>query len=142
MIQISNSIEIARPVAQVFLYVAEVQNNPQWMPVQSVKRISEGPISRGTKFKQQFLLMGNQYELEGLITEFQPHEKIAFVYDSPVFVWRGSYLFQPAPLGARMSAKGVVTLTGPLKMMETMFAPKIRKLINDTAPNLKTILEQ
>ena len=50
-------------------------------------------------------------------------------------------MFEPTANGTRLSAKGNVTLAGPLKLMETMFAPKIRKLIHDTAPNLKRILE-
>lgn len=141
MIQISNSIEIARPHPQVFEFVADVNNNPKWMPVQGVQKISDGAVGVGTKFKQQFFLMGANYELIGVLTEFDPHQKIAFSYDSPVFVWRGDYLFEPIETGTRMFAKGNVTLTGPMKMMETMFAPKIRKLINDTAPNLKKILE-
>lgn len=142
MIQISNSIEIARPHPQVFEFVADVNNNPKWMPVQTVQKLSEGAAGVGTKFKQQFFLMGATYELVGLLTEFDPHQKIAFAYDSPVFIWRGNYLFEPTVNGnTRLSAKGNVTLLGSLKMMETMFAPKIRKLINDTAPNLKKILE-
>ncbi len=141
MIPISNSIEIACAVVQVFEFVAEPDNNPRWMPVQSVQKISAGAVGKGTKFKQQFFLMGAYYELTGVLTEFEPHQKIAFAYDSPVFVWKGGYWFEPTPKGTRMSAKGNVTLTGPMLMMETMFAPKIRKLINDTAPNLKKILE-
>ncbi len=141
MIQISNSIEIACPQIQVFEFVADVHNNPKWMPVQGVQKISEGAVGVGTNFKQEFFLMGARYELLGVLTEFEPHQKIAFSYDSPVFVWKGGYSFEPTANGTRMSAIGNVTLTGPMKMMETMFAPKIRKLINDTAPNLKKILE-
>ena len=141
MIQISNSIEIACPHPQVFEFVADVHNNPKWMPVQGVQKLSDGAVGIGTKFKQQFFLMGANYELIGVLTEFDPHQKIAFAYDSPVFIWKGGYWFEPTANGTRLSAKGSITLTGSLKMMETMFAPKIRKLINDTAPNLKKILE-
>ncbi|TAH50997.1 MAG: hypothetical protein EYC68_12245 [Chloroflexota bacterium] len=141
MIQISNHIDIARPVAQVFQFVANVENNPQWMPVQSTQKISDGPVGTGTKFKQQFVLMGAKYEMDGVITAFEPNQKISYQYNAPVFTWRGDMLFEPTPNGTRLSAKGIISLSGPMKMMETVFAPKIRKLINDTAPNLKKILE-
>jgi carbon monoxide dehydrogenase subunit G len=141
VIQISNSIEIARPVLQVFNYVANVENNPNWMPVQSVQRISQGATAKGTHFKQQFHLLGANYEMDCVITAFEANKKISFEYDAPVFKWRGDYLFVETPKGTRLSAKGNITLGGPLKMAETMFAPKIRKLINDTAPKLKQILE-
>lgn len=141
MIQISNSIEIMRPVEQVFIYVAELENNPRWMPVQSVQRLSDGALKKGFRYKQQFRLMGAEYEMDCVVTAFELHKKIAFEYDAPVFVWRGHYLFDDLPNGTRLSAKGNITLGGPLKIGEPMFAPKIRKLINDTAPKLKQILE-
>src|SRR5258708_1521591 len=120
MIQISNSIEIVRPPEQVFAFVADVTNNPQWMPVRGVQKLSNGMAGVGMKFKQQFFFMGANYELLGVLTAFDPHQKIAFVYDSPVFNWRGDYLFEPTVGGTLMSAKGNVTLLGPMKMMETM----------------------
>ncbi|MBI4670193.1 MAG: SRPBCC family protein [Chloroflexi bacterium] len=141
MIQISNNIEIVRPVLQVFTYVATVENNPHWMPVQSVQRLSAGALKPGFRYKQQFRLLGAEYEMDCVVTAFEPHKKISFEYDAPVFRWRGHYLFDDTPKGTRLSAKGDITLGGPLKMAETMFAPKIRKLINDTAPKLKQILE-
>ncbi|MCC7161397.1 MAG: SRPBCC family protein [Anaerolineae bacterium] len=141
MIQISNSIEIVLPVTQVFEFVADVENNPRWMPVQSVQRLGNGPMGVGTQFKQQFVLMDTRYNLDGVITGFEPHKQISFSYVAPIFTWRGAYIFEITPAGTRMSARGNVNLTGLLKMMEINFAPKIRRLINDTSPKLKMILE-
>lgn len=141
MIQISNNIEIMRPVPHVFEFIVDVNNNPKWMPVQGVQIVSPGAVTSGFRFKQQFFLMGANYDLDGIFTGIEPDKKIAFTFDSPVFVWHGAYVFEPTASGTRMAAQGSVLLTGPIKMMETMFAPKIRKLINDTAPNLKKILE-
>lgn len=141
MIQISNSIEIILPVAQVFEFVADVDNNPKWMPVQSVQKWGAGQMGVGSRFKQQFVLMGTRYTLDGVITALEPNKKISFNYVASIFTWQGDYLFEPTAAGTRMSARGIINLTGMLKMMETNFAPKIRKLINDTSPKLKKILE-
>lgn len=141
MIQISNTIEIARPVIQVFNFVAEVDNNPKWMPVQSVQKLTPGVVGNDFRFKQRFSLMGSTYDMDGVITAFEPHKKISVTFQSPVFVWRGDYLFETSPNSTRLSAKGIINLAGPMQMMEPMFAPKIRKLFGDTAPKLKQILE-
>ena len=142
MIQVSNSIEIVRPILHVFDYVANVENNPHWMPVQSVQRLDRGPIGQGTRFKQQFHMLGNQYEMDCLITLFEREQEISFEYIAPVFQWRGSYFFQPTKSGTtHLAAKGNIALSGPMRLGESMFAPKICKLINDTAPKLKHILE-
>lgn len=142
MIAISNSIEIARPVPQVFAYVIEFDHNPEWMPVQAVHRLSDGPVVAGTRFRQLFHLLGADYEMDCLIVDCAQDSKLSFQYDAPVFSWRGDYLFEPTGAGTRLSARGQVALNGPLKMAENMLAPKIRRLINETAPNLKQILER
>ena len=111
------------------------------MPVQSVQKVTAGTIGKGSKFKQRFVLMGKTYDMDGVITAFEPNKKISFIFESPVFTWRGDYLLEPNSNGTRLSAKGNITLAGPMKLMEPMFAPKIRKLIGDTAPKLKKILE-
>src|SRR5437016_4068463 len=95
MIQISSNIEVNRPVAHVFEFIADVNNNPKWMPVQSVQKISQGAVTSGFQFKQRFLLMGANYDLNGVFINLEPDKKISFVFDSPVFTWRGEYLFEP-----------------------------------------------
>lgn len=141
VIQISNTIEINRPVKQVFDFVADPQNNPRWMPVESVLRLSNEDIGVGSKFSQKFALMGTSYEVNCVITAFERDKKISFIFDAPIFKWNGDYVFQPEQDRTRLSAQGDVMLLGPFKMGETMFAPKIRQLISQTAPNLKQVLE-
>jgi uncharacterized protein YndB with AHSA1/START domain len=142
VIQISNQIEIARPVDEVFAFVADFNNNPRWMPVLGVEQTSSGPVGAGTTFRQRFHMMGADYEMDCVITEFEPVRRISFRFVAPVFSWQGGYVVEPVPAGARVHARGTINLNGPFKMTETLFAPKIRRLINDTAPRLKQALEQ
>ncbi|MCG3142231.1 MAG: hypothetical protein HDKAJFGB_03639 [Anaerolineae bacterium] len=141
MIRVSNGIIIARTLDDVFQYVADYNNNPYWMPVQSVQPVTVGPIQTGTKFKQQFQLMGSAYEMDCLIREFEPGKKITFEYVAPVFIWNGMVLFKPNGAGTHVQAQGNVTLSGTLRLTETLVAPKVRNLINNTAPKLKQVLE-
>ncbi len=141
MIRVSNGIIIARSLDEVFQYVADYNNNPAWMPVQSVQPITVGPVQTGTKFKQQFHMMGSEYEMDCVIRELEPGKKIAFEYVAPVFAWSGMVLFKPNGAGTHVQAQGNVALSGSLRLTETLIAPKVRNLINNTAPKLKQVLE-
>jgi len=51
MITFEVSIVIEKPVEEVFGFVTEGENSPKWnSAVKSVRKISEGPISVGTKY--------------------------------------------------------------------------------------------
>ena len=141
MIRVSNGIIIARSLDDVFQYVADYNNNPTWMPVQSVRPVTDGPIGVGTKFKQQFHMMGSEYEMDCVIRAFEHGRKISFEYVAPVFTWSGMVLFKPNGAGTHVQAQGNVELSGTLRLTETLIAPKVRNLINNTAPKLKQVLE-
>lgn len=53
MIEISNSIEIQKPVEEVFSFLCNLENLPKWNYfVLAVKKLSNGPITKGTTFQQ------------------------------------------------------------------------------------------
>lgn len=53
MIEFESSVQINRPLREVFAFVANQENNPKWNYfVTSVKKTSEGPFDAGTTFHQ------------------------------------------------------------------------------------------
>ncbi|MCW3124984.1 MAG: hypothetical protein JWO03_642 [Bacteroidetes bacterium] len=52
-VSFSNEVVIARPVAEVYAFLADFENMPKWnYYLRSVKRISAGPLAVGTAFHQ------------------------------------------------------------------------------------------
>ena len=55
MVDATVSITIKRPVDQVFAFVANMENEPQWhTDALEVKRLSEGEVGKGTSYQVQF----------------------------------------------------------------------------------------
>jgi uncharacterized membrane protein len=53
MIELSNSIEIQKPVEEVFSFLLNLENLSKWNYfVLRVKKLSKGPITKGTTFHQ------------------------------------------------------------------------------------------
>lgn len=55
MVDVTVSTKINRPVDQVFAFVADMENEPQWhTDALEVKRLSGGQVGIGTSFQVQF----------------------------------------------------------------------------------------
>ena len=53
--QFESRVDVARPIEEVFDYIADATNEPKWNPWGKwVKKVSEGPIGRGTIFRGNY----------------------------------------------------------------------------------------
>ena len=70
MIQFTTSIDINRPVAEVFDFLADFEHMPTWNYfVRHVEKMTPGPIRVGTRFHQVRVTDEQDYE----ITLLEPH---------------------------------------------------------------------
>ena len=80
MTDISASIEIARPAAEVFAYIANMANNPRWQRgQQSCEWTSEPPLRLGSTYDQVASFLGKTIRSSFEVTEFEPGHRIRIV---------------------------------------------------------------
>ena len=57
--ELTASVEIARPAAEVFAYLAEPGNNPLWQKgMKHCEWITDGPIAVGSQYRQEASFLG------------------------------------------------------------------------------------
>jgi hypothetical protein len=72
MARVRGSIDIDRPVDEVFDVVAEETNEPLYNPAMTAaRRIDDGPIGVGTRFLATVLTRGKPHEVEIEVTGFE-----------------------------------------------------------------------
>ena len=55
MAVIENSVEIARPIEDVFDFTSDMRNELKWNPdVESMEKITQGPVGLGTRYKAKW----------------------------------------------------------------------------------------
>jgi len=55
MTVIENSVEIARPIEEVFDFTSDMRNELKWNPdVESMEKITEGPVGLGTRYQAKW----------------------------------------------------------------------------------------
>ena len=135
-----NSIVINRPRSEVFAFVADHENDKKWRPgILDMERASgEG---RGAIWRQGVKgPMGRRIPADIEVTAYEQNSHIAFrTLGGPVQP-EGSYRFEDANGGTRVTFSLNANLRGPQKLMAPMVAKSMRNQVG-ALPTLKRILE-
>ena len=72
-IHVHDSVVIARPVEQVFAFVADHQNLPAWtIGVKNSERLTDGPPANGSRYRVVGTLLGRTIQSSYQVTAFEP----------------------------------------------------------------------
>jgi dehydrogenase/reductase SDR family member 12 len=75
----TETITVDRPVADVFIRVADFSDLAEWDPAfDSSRRIDEGPLGVGSSFQVRGSTAGQDLDLVLTITEYDPPRKVVF----------------------------------------------------------------
>jgi uncharacterized membrane protein len=140
MASAENSVVIERPRSEVFAFVADHENDPAWRPgIADIKRASgEGQsaiYTLGVKGP-----MGRRIDADFEITAYQPDTLIAFRTLAGPVRPEGSYRFEDADGGTRVTFSLNANLRGGQKLMAPMVGKSMRNQVAALS-DLKRVLE-
>ncbi|MCX5582688.1 SRPBCC family protein [Streptomyces erythrochromogenes] len=142
--QFEASIEIDRPVEQVFAYLADGRNDPDFSPrVQQITKTPDGPTALGTVFRSTVKDAGMKTAREFRIVGFDPPNLIRWTEQSRNLVTaEGGYDFEPLP-GGRTRVRIFNTLDGHGlgKLLVGIAASAARKDAPDFGRRIKAAAE-
>jgi uncharacterized protein YndB with AHSA1/START domain len=135
-----NSVVIDRPRSEVFAFVADHENDPKWRPgVADIKRASgegQGAIyTQGIKGP-----MGKRIDADFEVTAYQPDTLLAFRTLAGPVRPEGSFRFEDADGGTRVTFSLNAELTRAKKLMAPMVGKSMRGEVA-ALDNLKRVLE-
>lgn len=112
LIRISKSIEVAKPVDEVFAYLSDFTNTAEFDPgVIRAEKTSEGEIGPASTFKLITEFKGREIPVNYEIASYDPPNRLVFVGDGKRF--EGTDDIQLSPLGEGSTK---VTWTADFKM--------------------------
>jgi len=121
MAWIRGSTSIARPVEEVFDFVADERNEPKYnRRMVRVDKMTPGPIADGTCWTATVESQGRLIELNIEVTEYSRPSRLASTTRMLAAEIRGAVSFEPAPGGTTMRwswelrPKGALRLMGPV----------------------------
>jgi uncharacterized protein YndB with AHSA1/START domain len=142
MIRVDSSVVIRRPVADVFTFVADTRNDPQWhLDATDVVKTSVADIGPGTTFTVGIRFMGRR-EARWRVTEFEPDRREVIRVAAEPFNPTLTYLCEPADGSTRFTRRIEIEPRGYVRVL----APLVKKMIErrQTAfvQRLKDVLER
>ena len=97
---LDETIEVARPLHEVFAYVSEFSNVEQWDPaVRHAVRLTPGQAGVGSRYRVD-LRAGLSLDYE--VVEFEPNTRMRMTVDSRLFTAKEEIRFETAADGTRV----------------------------------------
>jgi hypothetical protein len=141
VIRVDSSVAIARPVPEVFAFVADTTNDPHWhLDAVEVRKTSEGAVGVGTTFTVGIQFMGRR-DAYWRVTEFEPDRREVIRVQAPPFSPTLTYLFEPANGGTRFTRRIEIRPRGYVRVLAPVVRGMIVKRQGEFVRRLKAVLE-
>jgi carbon monoxide dehydrogenase subunit G len=137
------SVQIARPLDEVFAFVADARNRPLWDDsVESEELTSPEPIGVGSTVRTRLRSMGREYVLTWEIVEHEPPVRQTIESTSGPFPTKLAYQLSAHDGGGTVVAFSVTGRPrGMLRLFEPVLARSTQKNLDRGFPRLKRFLE-
>src|SRR5262245_27248888 len=124
MITTHVTVQIDRPIEEVFDFVADPANFPQWAGalVKESRLTSDGPVGVGTTFRQVNVLMGRRFVSEMRVVMYERPSRYEYVTTSGPIHFAGHYTFVPTEdgKGTRFTSVDESEPSGLLRYIEPL----------------------
>lgn len=142
MIDLETTIEIARPPTEVFAFVAEQTNAPQWQTgLEEVRRLTEGPLGVGTEHEFVRRFAGREIASRNRFVSFDPDRAVEFDIPGGWLTGRGSYRADPSEAGTILTSRMQFRAHGPARLLEPLLTRLLARDSRRDEARLKRILE-
>ncbi len=146
MFEYQESIDIHRPVAEVFAYLIEAENFPNWVDT-TVRawQVTEGPVAVGTRQSEivtfGFLESRIRNQLNWEISEYEEDRRVTFESYTGIGYQKQSFTLEPIEQGTRLQVNGHHRLQGPIRLAQPIMRRFVERSRRKHLMNLKQILE-
>jgi uncharacterized membrane protein len=143
MIKTKVSVEIHRPVAEVFAFVTQVENFPAWFGeiVAESWQTSPGPISRGATFLQTHHFLGRRFTSHFTVTAYERDRLFCVSTSQGLVPFQGCFSFERIPDGTRLIDQHEINPKGFFGLVGSLLVGQLRQQADTNLATLKRLLE-
>ncbi len=141
--RVDESIEIKRPLQEVFTYVSDVDNYPDWMAhVLEVRKDTPGPPQQNDRFIVAIKSVGRRFETPYERTSYEGNRRyMDRAVGGPIPNQRWHCTFEEVPGGTRVTRAVDAEPGGLLKLLEPLQKRAAERQLRKDLRTLKDVLE-
>jgi carbon monoxide dehydrogenase subunit G len=139
MIEAHGNTDIDRPAGEVFDYLADARNEPDWLPgAERVEKVTDGPVGLGTRFSGTYARAGT---VEVELVEFERPHRMTFRARSRIVHFDDAV--ELSEEGGRTVLRAVMTAQpqGLMRLAGPLMARTMRRQFAGNWQHLKSRLE-
>jgi carbon monoxide dehydrogenase subunit G len=129
---------VARPPEEVFDFLVDLRNAPQWEPnCQEVVKTSDGPVGKGTTFRAK----KGMGRLESEIVEFDRPAFFASREQGRGMHCGVDFRCDAKNGGTQVSGRLWMEPQGPMRPLMLLMRPKMKRMLGELPDNLRHVIE-
>lgn len=145
-ITVTTQTTIRRSPDEIFAFIAEPENDPQWCPtVEEIHQIAGDGPGLGAKYAMSHAPGGMKFEAVVEIVAYVPYERMEWRMTDKGHVLDGVYLLEEVEEGTRLTQKSHFRFTGLLRIpsffLKGVIQKDIQKEMDGQFEKLKRMLE-
>lgn len=139
MQRIVTTVEIDRPLEEVFGFLTDLNNAPLWT-VDLIEVRHAGLLRAGTDGIDVRKMGGKQVEMPWTVTRYEPPRAVQFTYGDP-FPLTATFRLEPTPAGTRLTCDTNLRLRGFYRLLAPLIAWEARRVDAQQFQKAKQLLE-
>jgi uncharacterized membrane protein len=133
-VQVSCTVDL--PLRQVFAYVADFRNAPDWQRQLASVRLEDGPFPGGTRVIEIHRFLGFQVQAAGDLVAWDPPSGFTVRGRSTRLAVESRYTFSGDDKGAEVGLRLTMSPRGLAHLMEPMLSRVLRSDLSDAFARL------
>lgn len=139
--QFSNTVTIERPVADVFAYLARLENLPQWnYAISETRQVSGGSVGVGTRYTQTRRLPSHSSE-EVAVVAYESERQLVLRGTFGPFQGSARYVLEPLGNATRLVNDMELEASGVMRLVAPLAAARVKAAVAANLDVLKQVLE-
>ena len=143
MIRLQETIEVPRPINEVFAYASNFGNIAQWDPgVVASRKISQGPVGVGTEFALRVRFGPRSIPMTYVVREYEPPKRVVLEGKGDSIHALDDIGFASTPGGTRITYTADISMLGAFSCVEPWLKGPLDRVGKNAVRGLRAALTE